>query len=196
MITFTTGLMGAGKSKELIERYRNDKSTRATLTASLTENTGTEGKIESRNGEVIPALNIHKDQLEATLGLIMYLIFEFKVTTLYIDEIQFLDKETIKEILDYARYQDVTIHFYGLETTFTSDYFESSKYLLEELSEDEIFKISRECEIEDCNNTAQYNARIVNGRVTREGNTFVEEKSTYLSLCKKHYFSKKLEISS
>jgi len=195
MITFTTGLMGAGKSKELIERYRNDESVRATLTASLTEGTGTEGKIESRNGEVIPALNIRKDQLEATLGLIMFLL-EFKVETLYIDEIQFLDKDTIKEILNFARYQDITIHFYGLETTFTSDYFESSKYLLDELSEDEIFKISRECEIEDCNNTAQYNARIVNGRVTREGDTFVEEKSTYLSLCKKHYFSKKLEISS
>lgn len=188
MITFTTGLMGAGKSKELIERYRNDESVRATLVASLTEKTGTEGKIESRNGEVIPALNIHKDQLEATLGLIMFLVLEFKVTTLYIDEIQFLNKETIKEILTYARYQDITVHLYGLETTFTSDYFESSKYLLEELPEEQVFKISRDCEYEGCGLTAQYNARIVNGRVAREGKTFVEEKNTYLALCENHYY--------
>jgi thymidine kinase len=189
-ITFTTGLMGAGKSKELIEKFRKDPSKRIALAAHLTEKTGTSGIVESRNGWTAKAVYLNKDQVNETIELIKHLIYMKNIDTIYIDEVQFLPKETVEKIIEVVeRCKDVDVHFFGLSTTFTAEYFESSEFLLNTLPKSNTFYLSRLCEIPVCRNIAEYNGRIVNGKVAREGETFVSEKSTYMALCGTHYFS-------
>lgn len=185
--TFTTGLMGAGKSKHLIEQYNADKNRKVAFAAHLTETTDTLGSIESRNGSSIPAIYLNKDEEDEVVSLIKWYVFEREVESIYIDEIQFLSESVISRILYLSQF-GANIYFFGLTLTFTSDYFESSKYLLDELAKFNILYIKRDCEISGCENEAEYNARIVDGQVARSGDTFVETKSTYLALCKKHYF--------
>lgn len=187
--TFTTGLMGSGKSKALIEKFKKDNTLCIAFSAKLKEKTGTIGTIESRNGQFIPSININANEHEKVIKLIE-LFFSIQVfKTVYIDEVQFLSKMTLSEILNEANKNEIDIHFYGLSTTFTGDYFEGSSYLLNEIEPINIINIPMNCQYENCNSLAEYNARIVNGTVVRDGDIFVEEKSKYLAYCKKHYFS-------
>jgi thymidine kinase len=190
-ITFCTGLMGAGKSKRLIEEYRNDQREKIALAVSLIEETGSKGIIESRNGDKISAIYLNKDQHKENIELIEDFVFtNDDIDVIYIDESQFLPKKTIIELIDFSDCFNVTIHFFGLDLTFTGEYFESSKYLLETLPYEKIYRINRKCDITDCENLAQYNARIVNGEIVRTGEIFVQEKSLYLALCEHHFFTK------
>ncbi|UDY80726.1 thymidine kinase [Geobacillus phage GR1] len=187
--TFTTGLMGSGKSKSLIKKIKKDNDLCIALSAKLQEETGTIGKIESRNGQFIYSININANEHEKVTKFIKTLFSVQELKTVYIDEVQFLSKTTLSEILNEAIKNEIEIHFYGLSTTFTGDYFEGSRYLLREIEPMNIFNIPMNCQYEKCNSLAEYNARIVNGKVVRNGDTFVEEKSKYLAYCKKHYFS-------
>ncbi|PEN61590.1 thymidine kinase [Bacillus wiedmannii] len=187
--TFTTGLMGAGKSKELIEKYDSDQSKKIALAANLTEETGTEGKIESRNGRKVKAIYLNKDQSKEVLEVVRKFIFMKNIDTIYVDEVQFFPKDIVSEISNLAKENQVKVNFFGLETTFTAEYFEAAELLLKIIPEQDIIKISMGCQADGCTNTAEYNARIVDGKVARDGDTFISQKSKYLALCKKCYFS-------
>lgn len=187
--TFTTGLMGSGKSKALIEKFKKDNTLCIALSVKLEEKTGTLGIIESRNGQFISSVNINAKEHEKVIKLVKSFFSIQGLKTVYIDEVQFLSKMTLSEILNEAIKNEIDIHFYGLSTTFTGDYFEGSRYLLSEIEPINITNIPMNCQHKNCNSLAEYNARIVNGRVVRNGDTFVEEKSKYLAYCKKHYFS-------
>lgn len=189
-VTFCTGLMGAGKSKRLIKEYENDQREKIAFAASLTKETGSNGVIESRNGSKIPATYLNKDQHKEIIELIENITFANDVDVIYIDESQFLSKKTIMELIIFSDHFNVPIHFFGLDLTFTGEYFESSKYLLDTLQKENIRRISRQCEIIGCENLAQYNARIINGEIVRTGDLFVQEKSLYLALCRHHFFTK------
>lgn len=188
-VTFTTGLMGAGKSKHLIEQYNADRSNKIAFVCRINEETGTKGTISSRNGNAIDAINLNRDQEDKIIALVKWYIFEEQIESIYIDEVQFLQKSTVEKIINLSQF-GTNIYFFGLTTTFTDDYFEASEYLLNTLAEFDILYIKTNCEVADCHHEAKHNARIVNGKVARQGETFVEEKQTYMALCTKHYFGK------
>ncbi|WP_180236348.1 thymidine kinase [Bacillus wiedmannii] len=186
--TFTTGLMGAGKSRELIERFNADVTKKVAMAAHLTEETGTVGKIESRNGKKVKAIYLNKSHSKEVLEVVKNFIFMKNIDSIYIDEVQFFPKSIISDISKVAEESHVDVHFFGLSTTFTADYFEASELLLKIILDENIIKISMGCQTEGCTEKAEYNARMVDGKVAREGDTFLQQKSKYLALCKKCYF--------
>lgn len=183
-ITFDTGLMGAGKSKKLIEDFKKDKTQKIALAAHLTNKTGTIGKIESRNGSKIRAVYLHED-IER---FVRNLLSMKNIDSIYIDEVQFLTKIQVLDVVHLCYTYNVDVHFYGLSTTFSAEYFESSKVLIQ-LHSIKFNYLSMTCQIEDCLEEAEFNGRIIDGKVAREGDTFLVAKSKYLALCKKHYNS-------
>jgi thymidine kinase len=186
--TFTTGLMGSGKSRFLIHQYGKDSTKKIAFAVHLTEQTGTRGTIESRNGKIIECVYLNKDQGEEIIQLVRTLIHMTNIDSIYIDEIQFLPPVIIPGLLNLSEKNNVETHFFGLSTTFTSEYFDASKILLDNLPLENIIRIPMICQTDDCSNNAEYNARIVNGKVKRSGETFLQEKSSYLSVCEKCYF--------
>lgn len=188
-ILFITGVMGAGKTKKLIEdtkKYPNN----ICFSAKIKESTGTTGFIKSRNGQQIPCININinenSEKIERLLEFVIPLVNPEKI---FIDEIQFLSKDQTKKIIEIISKKNIPLNLYGLSSSFIGDLFESSDYLYKTLNQNNIFKISSMCESKRCIKEASYNARIINERVSREGNLFLEEKSSYKSLCDDHYFN-------
>lgn len=190
MITFTTGLMASGKSKELIEKFkkRNDYATSVIFSTHITGKTGSLSRVTSRNGQYLSSIVIQKDDIDESLKVIKDCI-DKGCNTIYVDEIQFLSKDSMKKIISLAEEFKIDLHLYGLLTTFTDQYFESSIYLTEILPRENISYIRMKCQISDCSSSARHNARIFEGKVQRSGDTFVEKKANYMSLCSEHYFS-------
>ena len=189
-ILFITGVMGAGKTKELIEdtkKYPNN----VCFSIEMKESTGTTNFIKSRNGQQVPCININMNEnlknIERLLKLAISLMNPEKI---FIDEIQFLSKNQIKKIIEIVSKKNISLNLYGLSLSFTGNLFESSDYLYKILNQNNIFKISSMCESKECIKEASYNARIINEKVSREGNLFLKEKSSYKSLCDDHYFNK------
>lgn len=189
--TFTTGLMSSGKSKILIEDFNIEKKENRRLyplSVSIDKKTGYVDEIRSRNGSSMKSTVLNKDTYKDNLEFLLGLIGRgFKV--FYIDEIQFMSKKTVEVLLNLSLNYKVQFRFYGLLTTFTGEYFESSRYLVETLDKKNIRFLNMECQFEGCRNIASNNARIVNDQIVRSGQTFIEKKSKYMSLCKNHYFS-------
>lgn len=187
-ITFTTGVMGSGKSKDLIEKFNEDNSKKVSLAISLTEETGAEGLIESRNGSSLNTTFLNVNNEEESLLLLTFIIVVHEVDVLYIDEVQFLSEATISKIFEIALTFGTTIHFYGLTTTFTNELFEASQFLLESLPKDSLRFIYRTCESITCEAQATHNARLVDGKIVREGETFLSAKNKYVALCESCYY--------
>lgn len=188
-IFFITGLMGAGKSRMLIEDYNSNIENKIAFAANLVEKTGTRGQIVSRNGWEISSYNLYnQDTPENIVKKIDELIPENKTTYVYIDESQFLSKQQVIKIIEMLNKKDgIVIYFYGLDLTFQDVYFESAKYLIDLLDSDEIYLLMKPCDRPRCLRVARHNARIVNGKVAKSGDVFLEEKSEYLAVCDKHF---------
>ena len=100
-----------------------------------------------------------------------------------IDEAQFLTVEQVETLAGYVDYDGVTVICYGLRTDFQSNLFEGSKRLME--LADEIEEIATICW---CGKRAQFNARIVDGKMTLIGNQVqLGGNECYTALCRKHY---------
>lgn len=188
-LTFTTGLMGAGKSAALIEKFMKDTRRCIAFSAHLTKETGSLGKIESRNGQTLYSINLNVERFEEVIKEITNMFNVTDIEAVYIDEVQFFPIDMISRICSLAEEKNMEVNFYGLLTTFTGSYFESSSFLLKKIEPELITNLPIDCQHEDCDDPANYNARIVNGHVMRSGETFVAAKSKYLALCEKHYFS-------
>jgi len=180
--------MGSGKSSQLIEDFISSKKRRAAVSVQLAKEIGTLGKVESRNGKFLPSLNINSKLPDDSISYLAKIFDVGDLEEIYIDEIQFLSSKSVKMIIELSEEKHVDVRFYGLETTFLNDYFESSKYLLEVVKKENIKRIDMMCQKENCNLIASHNARISRGKVSKAGELFVSEKNTYLSLCSDHYF--------
>lgn len=85
-------------------------------------------------------------------------------TVIICDEAQFLTSDQVEELKLLSDRDNIQVLCYGLKTDFRSYLFEGSKRLFELASE--IKDIPVIC---DCGNVATINARIVDGRITVEG---------------------------
>ncbi len=100
-----------------------------------------------------------------------------------VDEAQFLTKEQVKMLVSMVDDYNVPVICYGLRTDFQENFFEGSHWLM--AWADTIEEVKTICW---CGRKATCNARVVDGRVVKEGDQILlGGSSQYVSLCRKHF---------
>lgn len=109
-----------------------------------------------------------------------------KINCLFIDEAQFLEPTQVDELMQVVVKLNIPVICYGLRTDFRTKGFPGSTRLLEIAHTIEEMKT-----ICPCGRKAMFNARIVNGKVTTEGDQVAidgENSVTYQALCPHCYY--------
>ena len=100
-----------------------------------------------------------------------------------VDEAQFLTKAQVEMLVHIVDDLNVPVIAYGLRADFQGNFFEGSQWLM--AWADTIEEIKTICW---CGKKAICNARVVNGRVVKEGDQILlGGSSQYVSLCRKHW---------
>lgn len=186
-IYFKYGCMNSGKSLELIKvAYNYQENDIQSLILKPILDTRMEGKIFSRTNLSIDAVEIEQDNPEHIRKMLEQNIDEAKV--ILIDEANFLTKESVDVIIDYAYDMYIeTIMFFGLKVDFRGNLFEGSKRIIERAD-----KIEESTSICWCGKKARQNARIINNKIVKEGDTILVDDGTneirYAPLCNYHFY--------
>ena len=107
---------------------------------------------------------------------------------LIVDEAQFLTREQVEFLVHVVDDLGIPVICYGLRADFQGNFFEGSLNLM--ACADTIEEIKTICW---CGRKATCNARIMNGRVVKEGDQILlGGNSQYVSLCRKHWRSGEL----
>ena len=105
-----------------------------------------------------------------------------------VDEAQFLTKEQVRLLVHIVDDLNVPVIAYGLRADFQGNFFEGSMWLM--AWADTIEEIKTICW---CGKKAMFNARVVDGRVVKEGDQILlGGSSQYVSLCRRHWQSGEL----
>lgn len=105
-----------------------------------------------------------------------------------VDEAQFLTKEQVQQLVHIVDDLGVPVICYGLRADFQGNFFEGSMWLM--AWADTIEEVKTICW---CGRKATCNARVMNGRVVKEGDQILlGGNSQYVSLCRKHWASGEL----
>ena len=105
-----------------------------------------------------------------------------------VDEAQFLTKAQVEQLVDIVDRRNIPVICYGLRADFQGNLFEGSAWLM--AWADTIEEIKTVCW---CGRKATCNARVVNGKVARQGEQIVlGGNESYVALCRKHWASGEL----
>lgn len=106
-----------------------------------------------------------------------------------VDEAQFLTKQQVEYLVHIVDALNVPVIAYGLRADFQGNFFEGSKWLM--AWADTIEEVKTICW---CGKKATCNARVINGKVAREGEQiFLGGSESYVALCRKHWKEGKLK---
>ena len=175
-LLFRYGAMGSSKTANaLMVKYNyEEKGKRVIMLKPLCESRDGEKTIRSRIG------------LQAECEFVETFLSNYNnehYDAVIVDEVQFLKPEQIDQLSDLADMNGITVICYGLRTDFQGNLFPGSKRLME--LADDIEQIKTICW---CGRRAQFNARILNGRMVTEGEQMqLGGNESYTSLCRKHY---------
>ena len=186
---FRYGAMGSSKTANaLMVRYNYiEKGQKVILLKPSIENRDGYNIIKSRIGlsaecELVEELLEKIKQMEKSGGKWN------EADVIIIDEAQFLNTEQINELARIVDEYHISVICYGLRTDFTSHLFEGAKRLME--LADIIEEIPTICW---CGKKAQFNARVKDGQIARNGEQIeMGGNESYVSLCRKHYMSGKI----
>lgn len=186
---FRYGAMGSSKTANaLMVRYNYiEKGQKVILLKPSIENRDGYNIIKSRIGlsaecELVEELLEKIKQMEKSGGKWN------EADVIIIDEAQFLNTEQINELARIVDDYHISVICYGLRTDFTSHLFEGAKRLME--LADVIEEIPTICW---CGKKAQFNARVKDGQIARNGEQIeMGGNESYVSLCRKHYMSGKI----
>ena len=107
---------------------------------------------------------------------------------LIVDEAQFLTRAQVERLVRVVDIDNVPVIAYGLRCDFRNELFEGSQWLL--AWADTIEEVKTICW---CGKKAVCNARVVDGKMVREGEQIVLGGSeSYVSLCRRHWTQGKL----
>jgi thymidine kinase len=191
---FRYGAMNSGKSTALLQAAFNyeERSQHVLLAKPAIDSKG-DRAIVSRLGVtrmvdflVEPHQNLrtlfaeHAERLQAESGV--------SVACLLMDEAQFLTPEQVDQALEIAVLDGVPVLAYGIRTDFQTVSFPGSRRLMEVAhSLEELKTICR------CGRKAMFNARLVNGAFTFDGEQVAidGDKVSYESLCASCYLAKR-----
>lgn len=192
--TFYYGPMGSGKSLDLIRTAYNYKERGMKVLVYKPKTDTREGTekciIATRVGLSLEAKWLEEDvrKLKQSLYEDLSSLNEpfDNVRAILIDEAQFLTREQVKELKMFSILYGVPFIFYGLKVDFQGELFEGTQALLSwsEKSSELITMCS-------CGKPARQNARVVNGKIMREGELVaIEGETKYIALCNKCYLTK------
>jgi len=135
-IKFISGVMRTGKTAELISIYLKELSkNKVCFSLKPLHDTRDIGIVKSRVLEqTLPAFNLDSND-EIHIRTFFNIILTNKIDILFIDEVQFFNKEFINRLLDICKILNMNIICSGLVTDFNEKYFESSRYLLDNSDE-------------------------------------------------------------
>ncbi|OPL09097.1 MAG: thymidine kinase [delta proteobacterium ML8_F1] len=182
---FRYGAMNSGKSTALMQVAHNyrERGMRAVILKPTVDTKGGE-QIVSRLGVAFQVdLLLKKDQ-NAYHEIISHF---YDIDCVLVDEAQFLTRDQVDQLFEYAVKEKVPVICYGLRTDFRREGFEGSKRLL--LLAHSIEELKTICR---CGKKAVFNGRKINGRFVFEGEQVAidgENKVEYESLCAQCYYT-------
>lgn len=192
-IYFRYGTLNSAKTANLLMVVHNYESQGKTVLI-FKPKTDTRSKpnvIESRIGLSHSCIDIDEDF--NIYDYVKRLPMNIKVDCICCEEVQFMTKQNIKELVKIADELEIPILAYGLKNTYIADkLFPAVELLL--YYADSIEEVKNVCY---CGRKATQNLRIVNGNPVYDGDTVQvgdvkEGDSYYMSVCRKHYFNPRL----
>ncbi len=197
-LRFSFGTMGSGKSTVALQIHHNLAS--RDLYGLLLTCLDREGnQVTSRLGVAAPAIDVTPD-----LDLHALAVHHWPIHYLVCDEAQFYTAAQCEQLARVVDELEVEVYAFGLITDFRGELFEGTKRLLE-LADDRVpLQVEARCW---CGARATHNARVVNGEVTREGETVVVGDTSdptspplfgdtvrYELLCRRHFHDGELGV--
>lgn len=183
---FSYAAMNAGKSTILLQaayNYRERGMDVLLLTSALYKDDAA-GHISSRIGISADA-TLYTAQTDL-FALIRDRQIQHRTDAVFVDEAQFLTKEQVWQLARVTDHLDVPVLAFGLRTDFRGELFEGSATLL--AIADSLREIRTICE---CGRKATMVVRLgADGKALTEGDQVSIGKSTYVSLCRKHWEEK------
>ena len=177
---FRYGAMGSSKTANAIMVRHNylERGQRVLMLKPRLDNRDGETMIASRSG-----LRCHCHFIE---DLDRFNVRDYDC--LIVDEAQFLTRAQVERLVRVVDIDNVPVIAYGLRCDFRTELFEGSQWLL--AWADTIEEVKTICW---CGKKAVCNARVVDGKVAREGEQIVLGGSeSYVSLCRRHWAQGKL----
>ena len=174
------GAMGSSKTANAIMVRHNylERGQRVLMLKPRLDNRDGETMIASRSG-----LRCHCHFIE---DLDRFNVRDYDC--LIVDEAQFLTRAQVERLVRVVDIDNVPVIAYGLRCDFRNELFEGSQWLL--AWADTIEEVKTICW---CGKKAVCNARVVDGKVAREGEQIVLGGSeSYVSLCRRHWAQGKL----
>nr|WP_321439722.1 thymidine kinase [uncultured Hyphomonas sp.] len=183
---FSYAAMNAGKSTLLLQaayNYRERGMDVLLLTSALYKDDDA-GHISSRIGIGADA-TLYTDKTDL-LALVRDRQSEHRIDAIFVDEAQFLTKDQVWQLARVADHLNVPVLAYGLRTDFRGELFEGSSALL--AIADSLREVRTICE---CGRKATMVIRLdAEGNAATEGDQVSIGKSTYVSLCRRHWEEK------
>ena len=177
---FRYGAMGSSKTANAIMVRHNylERGQRVLMLKPRLDNRDGETMIASRSG-----LRCHCHFIE---DLDRFNVRDYDC--LIVDEAQFLTRAQVERLVRVVDIDNVPVIAYGLRCDFRNELFEGSQWLV--AWADTIEEVKTICW---CGKKAVCNARVVDGKVAREGEQIVLGGSeSYVSLCRRHWAQGKL----
>ena len=172
---FRYGAMGSSKTANaiMVQYNYHERGQNALMVKPRLDNRDGERIVGSRSGLSAPC--IYMEELE-TVDLSAY-------NCIIVDEAQFLRKEQVAQLVQIVDEMNIPVICYGLRADFRGELFEGSTWLM--AWADTIEEIKTVCW---CGRKATCNARVVDGKVAREGEQIVlGGNESYVALCRRHW---------
>lgn len=172
---FRYGAMGSSKTANaiMVQYNYHERGQNALMVKPRLDNRDGERIVGSRSGLSAPC--IYMEELE-NVDLSAY-------NCIIVDEAQFLKKEQVARLVEIVDGMNIPVICYGLRADFRGELFEGSTWLM--AWADTIEEIKTVCW---CGRKATCNARVVDGKVAREGEQIVlGGNESYVALCRKHW---------
>lgn len=188
---FRYGAMGSSKTANALMVNYNyyEKGQKSILLKPMIENRDGQTQIKSRIGLSAECQFVEKFLDEVKTKWLKKSekksidLNENDLDAIIVDEAQFLSAKQIEALSDIVDEYNIPVLCYGLRTDFQGHLFEGSKRLME--LADVIEEIPTVCW---CGKRANFNARVVDGKVVRDGEQIqMGSNESYVSLCRKHF---------
>ena len=177
---FRYGAMGSSKTANaiMVQYNYHERGQNALMIKPCLDNRDGERIVGSRSGLSAPC--IYMEEIDG-VDLSAY-------NCIIVDEAQFLKKAQVEKLVDIVDNMNIPVICYGLRADFRGNLFEGSTWLM--AWADTIEEIKTVCW---CGRKATCNARVVNGKVAREGEQIVlGGNESYVALCRRHWQSGEL----